>query len=327
MKKTIRLSTSLTSAVLCSALLSTSSFANASSQDTGPITIVVPFAAATATDVAARYIGKKINEATNQTVIIDNKPGANGIIGIQTAKSAPAGTNVILMTSNTTQAANPSLFKDLPYDPVADFKPITMITIGGVLLVVKAESDIKNVNDLIEAAKKNPGKMTFGGGNSTSQAGGEMLKQIAGIDLLYVPYKSTPASMADLIGGQIDIAFGDPLSVQPLVQGGKIRAIGVTAAKRIPGFEDVPTLLEQGLEDYELSGWIATYAPRDTPDEKVQEYNKLIVDILKQQESIDFFGSRGWRVGANSSSELAAFQKSETARWKSLIETSGMKVN
>ncbi len=327
MKKNIRLSRTLKSAVLFSALLSANSFAEARKNDTSPITIVVPFAAGTATDVAARYIGKKITDSTNRTVIIDNKPGANGIIGIQTAKSAPAGTNVILMTSNTTQAANPGLFKDLPYDPVADFKPITMITIGGVLLVVKAESDIKNVNDLIKAAKKNPGKMTFGGGNSTSQAGGALLKQIAGIDMLYVPYKSTPASMVDLIGGQIDIAFGDPLAVQSLVQGGKVRAIGVTAAKRIPGFEDVPTLLEQGLANYELSGWIAAYAPRDTPDEKVQEYNKLIVDILNQQESVGFFGSRGWLVGANSSSELAAFQKSETTKWKSLIDISGMKAN
>ncbi|KDC40341.1 tripartite tricarboxylate transporter family receptor domain protein, partial [Bordetella bronchiseptica GA96-01] len=135
---------------------------SAADRNAAPITIVVPFAAATATDVAARYIGQKITESTGRAVVVDNRPGANGIIGIQTAKSLPSSANVILMTSNTTQAANPSLFKDLPYDPVADFKPITTITIGGVLLVVNPASGITNVSELVEAAKKNPGKLTFG---------------------------------------------------------------------------------------------------------------------------------------------------------------------
>ena len=137
---------------------------SAADRNAAPITIVVPFAAATATDVAARYIGQKITESTGRAVVVDNRPGANGIIGIQTAKSLPSSANVILMTSNTTQAANPSLFKDLPYDPVADFKPITTITIGGVLLVVNPASGIKNVSELVEAAKKNPGKLTFEAG-------------------------------------------------------------------------------------------------------------------------------------------------------------------
>ncbi|KAB1447479.1 Bug family tripartite tricarboxylate transporter substrate binding protein [Bordetella bronchiseptica] len=300
---------------------------SAADRNAAPITIVVPFAAATATDVAARYIGQKITESTGRAVVVDNRPGANGIIGIQTAKSLPSSANVILMTSNTTQAANPSLFKDLPYDPVADFKPITTITIGGVLLVVNPASGIKNVSELVEAAKKNPGKLTFGSGNSTSQAGGEMLKQAAGIDILYVPYKSSPAAMADLMGGQIDMAFSDPISVKPLIAAGRLRAIGVTATKRIPGFDDVPTLQEEGLKDYDLSGWIAAYTPSTASDEQVQSYSKLIVDILKLKESEAFFGERGWRVVADSPSALASFQQAETARWKTLVEASGMKVN
>lgn len=310
--------------VLCISLLASSSLAIGGTNQ--PMTIAVPFAAGSATDIAARYLAQHITANSGQAAIVENRAGASGLIGVQYAKSLPAGGNSLMLTSNTTQAANPSLFHKLPYDPIADFKPVTTIVIGGVLLVTNPQLPAKNVQELIRLAKSKPGKLTFGSGNSSSQAGGELLKKLGGIQMTHVPYKSIPAAISDLLGGQIDMVFADPIAVQSMVKAGKLRAIGVTAKERIPGFEDVPTIAEQGLPDYELSGWIAAYAPKGTPPRDVMRLNKLITDILKRKESIDFFGSRGWRVIANSSEELAGFQAKETAKWKELVEFSGMEV-
>jgi len=290
------------------------------------MTIAVPFGAGSATDIAARYLAQHITGRTGKAAIVENRAGANGIIGVQYAKSLPADGSSLMLTSNTTQAANPSLFKRLPYDPVADFKPVTTIVVGGVLLVVNPQLNARNVQELIKLAKSRPGKLTFGSGNSSSQAGGELLKKLGGLQMTHVPYKSIPAALSDLLGGQIDMVFADPIAVQAMVKSGKLRAIGVTSRKRIPGFDDIPTIAEQGLPDYELSGWIAAYAPRGTPPQEMVRLNRLLTDILKEKESVDFFGSRGWRNIANTSEELAGFQEKEAARWKVLVEFSGMEV-
>jgi tripartite-type tricarboxylate transporter receptor subunit TctC len=290
------------------------------------MTIAVPFAAGSATDISARFLAQHITARTGQPVIVENRAGGNGIIGVQYAKSLPANGNSLMLTSNTTQAANPSLYHKLPYDPKADFVPITAIVIGGVLLVTNPQLPLKNVQDLITLARGKPGKLTFGSGNSTSQAGGELFKRLTGVQMTHVPYKSIPSAISDLLGGQIDMIFTDPISVQSMVRSGKLRAIGVSTAQRIPGFEDIPTIAEQGVRGYELSGWIAAYAPRGTPPQEVARLNKLVKDILREKESVEFFGSRGWRVIPNSSEELAAFQAAEAAKWKELVQFSGMEV-
>jgi tripartite-type tricarboxylate transporter receptor subunit TctC len=298
--------------------------ANAATES--PMTIAVPFGAGSATDISARYLSQHITARTGQPVIVENRAGGNGLIGVQYAKTLPGNGNSILLTSNTTQAANPSLYRRLPYDPKADFIPITGIVIGGVLLVINPRLNVNNVQELIKLARSKPGSLTFGSGNSTSQAGGELFKKLADVQLTHIPYKSIPAAVTDLLGGQIDMLFTDPISVQSMVRSGKLRAIGVSSKQRIPGFEDIPTIAEQGVPKYELSGWIAAYAPKGTSPQEVAKLNKLIRDILKEKESVEFFGSRGWRIIANSSNELADFQAAEAEKWKDLVKFSGMEV-
>jgi tripartite-type tricarboxylate transporter receptor subunit TctC len=299
---------------------------DANSATNSPMTIAVPFGAGSATDISARYLSQRITMRTGQPVIVENRAGGNGLIGVQYAKTLPGNGNSLMLTSNTTQAANPSLYHKLSYDPKADFIPITGIVIGGVLLVINPQLSVNSVQELIKLARSKPGKLTFGSGNSTSQAGGELFKKLAGIQMTHVPYKSIPAAISDLLGGQIDMLFTDPISVQAMVRSGKLRAIGVSSKQRIPGFEDIPTIAEQGVRNYELSGWIAAYAPKGTPPQEVARLNKLIKDILREKESIEFFDSRGWRIIANSSAELAAFQAAEAAKWKDLVQFSGMEV-
>ena len=210
------------------------------------VRIVVPFGAGTTTDQAARFIAQRITEQTKQTVIVDNKAGANGFIGVQYMLSQPADGYTILIGTNTTHAANRALFKKLPYDPVADFIPLTGVIVGGVVLTVSPNMPVNNVPELIALLKKSPGKYTFGSGNSSSRGGGEVFKDLAGVDILHVPYKALPMAITDLMGGQIDMVFGDAPAVMPHVRAGKLKALGVSTRTRMPGYEDIPTVAEQG---------------------------------------------------------------------------------
>src|SRR6185295_9689517 len=174
-----------------------------------PITFIVPFAAGSATDQLARALGNSITQETKQAVIVDNKAGASGMMAAQAAAKAPADGYTVLITTNTTQAANEHLYKKLSYDPVKDFAPITGLGKGGQVLVVKPDSPYKSVADIVAAAKKNPGKLSFGSGSSSSRVAGEMFKQLSGTDILHVPYKSNPNAITDLLGGQIDLMITD----------------------------------------------------------------------------------------------------------------------
>ncbi|MBV7485338.1 tripartite tricarboxylate transporter substrate binding protein [Bordetella sp. BOR01] len=289
-----------------------------------PITIVVPFGAGTTTDLAARFIGKHITDATKQPVIVDNKPGANGTIALQHVLRQPADGYTIVVGTNTTHAANLSLFKKLPYDPVADFVPITAMIVGGVVLTVAPGAPYNNVQELIAVAKKHPGKLTFGAGNSSSRAGGEVLKELAGIDILHVPYKTLTLAVTDLMGGQIDMVFGDAPAVMPHVRAGKLKALGVSTPTRMPGYEDIPTIAEQGVPGYEASGWLAVFAPKGIPDDVADQLNALIVPIMKSPEAAKYFGDNAWKPIAGTRQELAQFQKSEIARWAQLTKAAGI---
>ena len=289
-----------------------------------PMHIVVPFGAGTTTDLAARFIGKHISDTTGQPVIIDNKPGANGFIGMQYVLSQPADGNTFVIGTNTTHAANQALFKKLPYDPVADFIPITAIIVGGVVLTVALNAPFNNVQEMIAYAKKNPGKLTFGAGNSSSRSGGEVLRELAGIDLLHVPYKTLPLAITDLMGGQIDMIFGDAPAVMPHVRAGKLKALGVSTSARMPGYEEIPTIAEQGVPGYEASGWLAAFAPRGTPPEAVERLNKLIVPIMKSPEAAKYFGANAWKPIPGTPQDLARFQRAEIDRWARLVKAAGI---
>ncbi len=288
------------------------------------LTFVVPFAAGSATDQIARAIGHGITEATKQPVTIDNKPGASGFIAAQqVAKAAPDGYTV-LITTNTTHAANEHLFKSLPYDPVKDFAPVTLLGKGGQIMIVNPKVEAKTVAELVAYAKKNPGKVTFGSGSSSSRIAGELLQQMAGIQLLHVPYKSNPLAINDLLGGQIDMMITDTATGLPQVQGGKVRALGVTATKRSPLAPDIPTIAEAGVPGYEMGYWFAGYVPAKTPPAVVKRLQELMVAATKGATAVKFYQTSGVDAATSTPDELGKFQLAESSKWGKIVKAANI---
>jgi tripartite-type tricarboxylate transporter receptor subunit TctC len=311
---------------LAASLAATLVAASALAQDfpAKPITFVVPFAAGSATDQIARAIGQGVTEATKQSVTIDNKPGASGFIAAQqVAKAAPDGYTV-LITTNTTHAANEHLFKSLPYDPVKDFVPITLLGKGGQIMIVNPKVEAKTVGEFVALAKKNPGKLSFGSGSSSSRIAGELLQQMAGIQILHVPYKSNPLAINDLLGGQIDMMITDTATGLPQVQGGKVRALGVTDTKRSPLAPDIPTIDEAGVKGYSMGYWFAAYVPAKTPPAVVKRLQELMVAATKGPAAVKFYQASGVDAATSTPEELAKFQLSESAKWGRIVKAANI---
>ncbi|MEF7615064.1 tripartite tricarboxylate transporter substrate binding protein [Aquincola sp. MAHUQ-54] len=289
-----------------------------------PITFVVPFAAGSATDQLARALGQSITEQTKQAVVVENKAGASGMPAAQQAARAAADGYTVLITTNTTHAANEHLYKKLPYDPVKDFVPLTGLGKGGQVMVVNVNSPYKSVADVVNAAKKNPGKLTFGSGSSSSRMAGEMLKQLAGVDILHVPYKSNPLGITDLLGGQIDLMITDTSTGVPQVKAGKLRALGYSTQQRSVQLPDVPTIDEAGVKGYDMGYWFAAYAPAGTPAPVVARLNELLGVAVKSQAAKSFFDVSGSEPWTTSPDELAKFQAAETQKWGKVIRAAGI---
>jgi len=289
-----------------------------------PITFVVPFAAGSATDQIGRAIGQGITEATGQTVIIENRPGASAMIGAQTVARAKNDGYTILITTNTTHAANEHLYKQLSYDPVKDFAPITLLGKGGQIMVVNPQSPAKTVQEFLEQARKAPGQLSFGSGSSSSRIAGELLKQMAGVDLLHVPYKSNPLAVTDLLGGQISMMITDAATGLPQVNAGKLRALGVTGTARSPLAPDVPTIAEAGVPGYEMGYWFAAYAPAGTDPAVVLRMNALMAQAMKTKPAQQFYSQTGTVPEASTPEELVTFQKAESEKWGKIIQAAGI---
>jgi tripartite-type tricarboxylate transporter receptor subunit TctC len=302
---------------LVAALLATTAFAQ--DYPTKPITFVVPFAAGSATDQLARSLGQGLTEATKQPVVVDNKPGASGFLAAQQAAKAPADGYTVLITTNTTHAANEHLFKSLPYDPVKDFAPVTLLGKGGQILIVNPKVEAKNVAEFVALAKKSPGKLSFGSGSSSSRIAGELLQQMAGIQFLHVPYKSNPLAITDLLGGQIDFMITDTATGIPQVKAGKVRALGVTAMKRTPLAPDIPTIDEAGVKGYEMGYWFAAYVPAKTPPAVVKRLHELLVAATRGAPAVKFYESTGVDAATSTPEELAKFQASESQKWGKIV--------
>jgi len=289
-----------------------------------PITFIVPFAAGSATDQLARALGQFITEQTHQAVVVDNKAGASGMLAAQAAARAPADGYTVLITTNTTHAANQHLYKKLPYDAVKDFAPITALGKGGQVMVVKADAPFKTVADVLAAARKTPGKLSFGSGSSSSRIAGELFQQMSGTDILHVPYKSNPLAITDLLGGQITMMFTDASTGLPQIKGGKLRALGVTSARRMAVLADVPTIDEAGVKGYDMGYWFAAYAGAGTPAPVVQRLNELLQNGLKSAAVKAFFDASGGEAFPTTPEALAKFQQDETAKWGRVIKAAGI---
>ena len=314
----------LSAAMALAASLGFAGAAMAQAYPAKAITFVVPFAAGSATDQLARAIGQSITTDTKQPVVIDNKAGASGMIAAQAVAKAPADGYTILITTNTTHAANEHLYKKLSYDPVKDFAPISGLGKGGQVMVVNAASPYKNVGDVVAAAKKAPGKLSFGSGSSSSRMAGEMLKQLAGVDILHVPYKSNPLAITDLLGGQIDLMITDTSTGVPQVKAGKLRALGYSTQKRSSQLPDVPTIDEAGVKGYDMGYWFAAYAPAGTPPAVVARLNELMAAATKSAAAKSFYDLAGSEAWTTTPDELAKFQAAETVKWGKVIKAAGI---
>ncbi|MDM0012988.1 tripartite tricarboxylate transporter substrate binding protein [Variovorax sp. J22P168] len=289
------------------------------------ITFVVPFAAGTATDQIARALAAGVTAETKQAVVIENKAGASGFIASQQVAKAPADGYTVLITTNTTHAANEHLYKKLPYDPVKDFAPVAALGKGGQIMVVNPSFPAKTVAEFVALAKKEPGKYSFGSGSSSSRMAGELLQQMAGIQLLHVPYKSNTLAVTDLLGGQIHMMITDTATGLPQVKAGKLRALGVSGARRSPLAPDVPTIAEAGVKGYEMGYWFAAYAPAKTPPAVVKRLNELLVKAAHSEAAkTTFYEPTGTEVFTTSPDELAKFQAGESQKWGRIVKAAGI---
>ena len=289
-----------------------------------PIRIIAPFGPGTATDTVARVIANEMGRLTGQSVVIENKPGAEGQIGAQAAAQAAPDGYTMFITTQTTQSINPHVYKSPPYDPVKSFAPVCGLTLGAQVVMVKNELPVKSVAELIALAKKEPGKLSFGSGNGSSRGGAELFKAMARVDLLGVPYKTQPQAVTDLMGGRIDVIFSDFTAGLPAVLDGRARGIAVTSKKRIPGLEQFPTV-DETVPGFEMWAWTAAYVPAGTPRPVVDRLNGLVREAMKSQPYLSLTRTTFGVPFPGSPEELATFQASETKKWGEIVTLAGMK--
>ena len=291
-----------------------------------PIRLIVPWPPGGGTDVFARLIGQKMSEDWGKTVVVDNRPGAAGNIGAEiAAKSPPDGYSIMLAT--ITLATAPSMYKSLGFDPVKDFAPVTLVAGVPHVLVVNPAMSVKTVGDLIELARREPGKLNYAsaGSGSPFHLAAELFKLLAGVDIVHVPYQGGGPAITAVLGGQVQLTFGNLVAVLPLVRSGKLRALGVTSAKRSPGAPDIPTLAEGGVTGYDFSSWFGFFAPAHTPQDVVLKLNREIVAILSRPDVKQRLTQDGADVVASTPKEFAAYLASETRKWAKVIKQAGLR--
>jgi tripartite-type tricarboxylate transporter receptor subunit TctC len=289
------------------------------------ITIVVPFPPGGSTDLLARRIGEKLAKAFGQPVLVENRPGAGGTVGSDYVAKAPPDGYTLLMGVTGTNAISASLYPKLPYDPLRDFMPVSLVVSSPLVLVVPATSRLNTMGELIAFAKKNPGAVTHGSpGNGTSMhLTGEMFAQASGTQLTHVPYKGSAPALQDLIGGQTMAMFGDLLVVQPQVAAGKLRALAVSSKQRHPMFPEVPTMAESGLADFEALSWQGLFAPSATPPEVVARLSEEVVKAVRSAELKEFFAARGFIVEGRSPADSQKYIQAEVPKWARIVKSSG----
>ncbi len=285
---------------------------------------MVPFAAGSATDALARILGQKLTAAEGWTVLIENVVGASGMMAAQNVARAAADGHTVFVTSNTTHAANQSLFKKLTYDPIGDFEPVGKLGTITLALAVHPSVPAGNAKELIAYGKANPGKLTFGSGSSSSRIAGEMLKTLAGFDMLHVPYKSNPMAITDLLGGQISLVFADVSTTMPQIRAGKVKGFGVSSAQRSALAPDLPTMIEAGVPGYDLTAWFAAFVPAKTPQPIVAKLNAALNAAMADKAVQDALLAAGIEPLTGTPDDLRAFVVSETQKWADIVKAAGI---
>jgi tripartite-type tricarboxylate transporter receptor subunit TctC len=316
--------------MLAAALLAT--FAGISAAQTfpsRPITLVVPFPPGGVTDPVARFVGQKVSESVGQPVVVENKPGAGGLIGAETVKKAAADGYTLFMGHSGTHAVNPSLYSKLPYDPVKDFVPITLMISTAHILVVPAASPANSVSELVAMAKSRPAGLVYAS-QSVGAGGhllGEMLKTRTGANLHHVPYKGSAPAIQDILAGRVDLFFDAPITSGPHVREGKLKLLAAASTKRLRWFPDTPTMAEAGYPGVELDFWFGLFAPTGTPQAALHKLHEEFVKALRNPEVVKRFTDQGLDVVTNTPEEFAALIAADTARLGKVVRDSGARAD
>ncbi len=292
----------------------------------GPVRGIVPFAAGSATDIVARLFAERMRESLGQPVVVENRAGASGLIGAEAVARAPADGNTLLFGTNSTNAAANALFRRVPFDMERDFAPVSLIASVPLLVAVPTASPHRTLNDLLAAARARPDAVTFASASASQRVAAEMLGSMAGVRMLHVPYRASPAAIQDIIAGRVDVFIADQAVILPAVQGGQLRVLGVTTRERSPQLPDLPTVAEAGnLPNYELFAWFVLVAPTGTPAAHIARLNAAVrqasanPELRQRLEQV-----LGMTVTPSTPEEAAAFMRSETVKWTNAIRAAGI---
>lgn len=292
-----------------------------------PVRYVVPFAPGGTTDILARLLAPKLTAALGQTVVVENRAGAGGVLGADHVAKSPADGYTILGGTISTQAINPALQAKIPYDASKDFAPVTLIGHTPNVVVVPAASPFRTMQDLLAHARANPGRLTHSSaGTGTSQhMGGELLKQLARVFIVHIPYRGSGPAMQDVLGGQVSMGIDTLVVAAPHIQAGTLRALAVTTGKRARGFESIPTIAESGVPGYDVASWQSVHAPAGTPAEITQRLATEIAKAMRERDVQERFAAIGLEASGMPPAELAAFEARERAKWLKVVKEGGIK--
>jgi len=316
----------ITLSILAAALAAATGTAMAQAYPVKPIRFIVPSTPGGSVDTLARTVGPRLADKWGQQVIVDNRSGAGGAIaGELVAKSPPDGYTLLVGTV-ASLATNVSLQKKLPYDPMKDFAPVTLIATQNLMLLVHPSLPVKSVKELTALAKRKPGSLSFSSaGNGTGgHLSGELYKMLAGVDLLHVPYKGVAPAMIDVVSGQVTMTFASILSGSQQVKTGRLRALAVTGARRSPAVAELPTMMEAGVAGYESATWYGIVAPAGTPADIVNRLSSEVVAILKGPEMNDRLSKEGADPVGNTPAEFARHIQTEIEKWRKVIRAAGI---
>ena len=305
------------------------SLAAAQAYPAKPVKIVVPFAAGGAVDILTRVLADKLSPALGQQVVVEPVVGAGGNIGsAAVAKAAPDGYTLLMATTGT-HTINPGLYKNMPFDAVRDFAPITLVASVPNILVVHPDVPVKSVKELVALAKSQPGKMNFAsfGHGTSNHLSGELFKSVAGVDVVHVPYKNAPQAVLEIVGGQVNFAFVNAPLALPQVRAGKLRALAVTGAKRSPAVPDLPTMAEAGLPEFVVESWYGLMAPAGTPEAVIRKVRDETLKTLARPDVVEAFAKQGADVVTSTPAEFARTVAAEKDRWAEVIRKSGAKID
>jgi len=294
-----------------------------------PVRLILPYPPGGGSDTIARPLTRKVSESIGQQILVDNRGGANGNVGMETAsRSAPDGYTIV-MALTAQLAINPALYAKLPYDPVKDFEPVTLLANGAYLLVAHPSLPVKSIKDVIELAKRRPGQLLYAssGNGSGGHLANELLNGMTGVHMVHVPYKGGGPALVDTIAGQTQLLFATPIASAMHIQAGRLRAIGVSTTKRVSSMPQVPTLAESGLAGYDSGVWYAILAPRGTPQPVVARLNQEFRDALADPGIRDLLSKSGVDTEGSSPDELARYIRSELVKWAKVVKTANIKLD